>query len=262
MPIRSFSRLALVFVALFATLVAGSLFPLKPLDPAWQSQVIGALVNSATLPLLAVALLHLGVLLDPEDPRLQERYQLFCRLAAAASLGFLLLVPLQISAGLRLQQSTGSQQIQRLDQAQRKLSQFRTALGQATSSADLSQRLQRLNGPALSPADLTLPLPVLKAQVTNVFNQAQSQINLERSALPSADPLRLLPLLLRGSAACLALTFGFAIFALRPGSEEIPLLDELLLSWQNTGAKRKQRALSRTITDEAYIRQIHEEEEG
>lgn len=261
MPIRSFSRLALVFVALFATLVAGSLFPLQPLDPAWQSRVIGALVNAATLPLLAVALLHLSVLLDPQDPRLQQRYQLFCRLAAAASLGFLLLVPLQISAGLRLQQSTGSQQIQRLDQAQRKLTQFRTALSQATSSADLNQRLQQLNGPSLSPADLTLPLPVLKAQVTNVFNQAQSQINRDRSALATADPLQLLPLQLRGSVACLALAFGFAIFALRPGSEEIPLLDELLLSWQNTGLKRKQRARSQKVTDEAYIRQLHGEDE-
>ena len=93
MPIRSFSRLALVFVALFVTLMTGNLFPLQPGDPSWQTRVIGTLVNSATLPLLALGLLHLAVLLDPKDPRVQQRYQLFCRLAAVASLGFLLLVP-------------------------------------------------------------------------------------------------------------------------------------------------------------------------
>lgn len=261
MPIRSFSRLALVFVALFVTLMTGNLFPLQPGDPSWQTRVIGTLVNSATLPLLALGLLHLAVLLDPKDPRVQQRYQLFCRLAAVASLGFLLLVPLQISAGLRLQQTGGSQQTQRLNQAQRKLDQFRSALSQASSSADLNQRLQRLQAPPLSPADLTLPLPVLKAQVTNAFDQAQSQINRERSALPPADPLLLLPLLLRGSVACLALAFGFAIFALRPGSEEIPMVDELIMGWETIGAKRKQRARSQTITDEAYIRKIHDENE-
>lgn len=262
MPIRSFSRLALVFVTLFVTLVAGTLFPLQPLDPAWQSRVIGSLVNSATLPLLAVGLTHLAVVLDPQDPRLQKRNQLFCRLATVAALGFLLLVPLQISAGLRLQQTSGSQQVQRLDQAQRKLDQFRTALNQATTSNDLSQRLQKLDGPALTPADLSLPLPVLKAQVTNVFNQAQNQINRERAVLPKPDPLQLLPQQLRGSVACLALAIGFAIFALRPGSEEIPVLDELLLGWQSLGARRQQRARTQSIADADYIRQLHGEDES
>ncbi|MFM9104761.1 MAG: hypothetical protein ACKOPS_27025 [Cyanobium sp.] len=68
MPVRNFSRLALVFVVLFAVLVLSSLFPLQPLDPAWQGRLTAVLVNAGTLPLTALALLLLARLLDPEDP--------------------------------------------------------------------------------------------------------------------------------------------------------------------------------------------------
>ena len=64
MPLRNFSRLALVFVVLFAVLVLGNLFPLQLLNPTWQSRVAAALVNGATLPLTALALLQLARLLD------------------------------------------------------------------------------------------------------------------------------------------------------------------------------------------------------
>lgn len=260
MPIRSFSRLALVLVVLFAILVAGSLFPFQPFDPLWQGRLIAALVNSATLPLVALALLHLAVLLDPSDPRLQRRYQRFCTFAAAAALGFLLLVPLQVATALRQQKTSSTEQVQRLQQAERKLNQFRSALAQASSGADLSARLQQLNGPALSPADLALPLPVLKAQVANVFTQAQNQLARERAALAPNNPLLLLPQLLRGCAACLALAFGFAIFATRPG-KEIPLLDELQLSLQSSRNRRANKS-SQAVSQEAYIRQLHGEDEG
>jgi hypothetical protein len=65
MRVRNFSRLALVFVVLFTLLVAGVFFPFQPLDPAWQSRLTAALVNAATLPLLALALLELARHLDP-----------------------------------------------------------------------------------------------------------------------------------------------------------------------------------------------------
>jgi hypothetical protein len=259
MPIRAFSRLALVFVVLFATLVAGTLFPLQPTDAAWQSRVIATLVNAATLPLMALALSHLCVLIDPKDPVLEKRHQFFCTIALVASLGFLLLLPLQISSSMSLQKNSGSDQRMRLEQAQTRLNDFRSAVQQANSPTDLRDRLQRLQGPSLSPAELALPLPLLKAQVSNVFDQAQNQIARDRSALPSTDPLRLLPQHLRAIAACLALSFGFGTFALRPGSE-ISVVDELLLRLQSSGAKRPRRA--RSVNQEEYIRQLHGEEEG
>lgn len=243
MPVRSFSQLAVVFVALFALLVLGSLFPFQPLDAAWQIRLGAMLVNVATLPLLALALLQLARQLSPRDPRIQRRQQRFAQLAIAASLGFLLLAPLQISAGLRLISSGGIEQRSQLRRAERQLAGLRQAVTQAASNADLGARFQALKGPGLSPADLALPLPVLKAQATLALDQAQAQLARQRDALPAADPWQRLPELLRSAGACLALAGGFAIFA-RRSEEELSLLEGLqkrfALLRQRLGARRLQ----------------------
>jgi len=259
MPIRSFSRLALALGVLYFTVVAGNFFPLQPLEPLWQGQVITALVNNATLPLMALAMVQLSVLLDPDDPRLVRRHELFCRLACAAALGFLLLVPLQVHSELRQQRATVSNQVNRISQAEKRLANLRLATDQASSSADLGARFRRLNGPPISPADLAEPLPQLRARLAFLFDQAQGEINRDRSTLPPRNPLRLLPRLLRGSIICLALAFAFASFAHWPGSE-ITLVEELQLRFQAPQSKRLKRDLG--VSQAEYIRQLHGEEES
>lgn len=243
MPVRSFSQLALVFALLFSLLVLGSLFPFQPLDATWQIRLGAVLVNAATLPLLALALLQLARHLEPRDPRIRKRQERFAQLAIAASLGFLLLAPLQISAGLRLQSSGGAEQRSQLQRAERQLAGLRQAVAQATSNTDLAARFQALSGPSLSPADLALPLPVLKAQAALALDQAQAQLARQRDALPTSDPWRRLPELLRSAGACLALAGGFAIFA-RRSEEELSLLEGLqerfALLRQRLGARRRQ----------------------
>jgi hypothetical protein len=125
MPLRSLSLLALVFVLSFALQLAAVLFPLQLLEPAWQWRFANALINGAFLPLLALALLQIGVSLDGSDQRLRQRQRLFRQLAVAASLGFLLLLPLQLSAGLRQQNAVGNAQVQRIQGAERRLAALR-----------------------------------------------------------------------------------------------------------------------------------------
>lgn len=254
MPLRSFSRLAVVFVVLFAVLVIGALIPFQPLDPAWQSRLTATLVNAATLPLLALALLQLALLLDPKDASIRRRQERFAQLAIMASFGFLLLAPLQISAGLRLQGSSGSQALGRLERAERQLAALRQAVAQAASPADLGARFQKLSGPSLAPADLAMPLPLLKAQASAALDQAQGQIARERAALPARDPLRLLPEQLRSAAACLAIACGFAIFARRP-DDELSLLDAIaarLSRLKKAGRSKRGRGQNQ----EEYLRQL------
>ena len=258
MPVRSFSQLAL----LFALLVLGSLFPFQPLDAAWQIRLAAVLVNAATLPLLALALLQLARHLEPRDPRIRARQERFAQLAIAASLGFLLLAPLQISAGLRLQSRGGAEQRSQLQRAERQLAErqlagLHLAVAQAASKADLKSRFQALNGPAVSPADLELPLPQLKAQATMALDQAQAQFARQRAALPATDPLRLLPEQLRNTGACLALACGFAIFARHRGSE-LSLLEEGQRSLLRMRMQRPNR--SATVSHKEYIRQLSGEQ--
>ena len=58
-----------------------------------------------------------------------------------------------------------------------------------------------------------------------MFDQAQAQINRDRSALPPATAARALPDLLRNSLSCLLLATAYGAFARRAGSE-LSLLEE------------------------------------
>ena len=255
------SVVALVLFVLFATLVAGALWPVQLLNPLWQLRLAGSLVNGAPFALLGLALLQIAMELGPHDPVLQRRQRLCSHLAVAVALGFLLLLPLQGVAGLQQSRSTTSAQSTRISGAERRLVVLRQAVASATSNEEINQRLQRLQGPVLGPADIAQPLPLLKAQVGAVLDQAQLQIARERQATPPTNPWRLLPELLRNAIACLALTLGFAALAVRPGSE-----DSLLEEWQEGWGywqwrlQRRRGSHRDGTSDEEYIRQLRGEE--
>ena len=256
------SVVALVLFVLFATLVAGAVWPVQLLNPLWQLRLAGSLVNGAPFALLGLALLQIAVELGPHDPLLQRRQKLCSQLAVAVALGFLLLVPLVGVAGLQQSRSTTTAQASRISGAERRLVVLRQAVASASSNAEVNQRLQRLQGPVLGPADLAQPLPLLKAQVGAVLDQAAVQIARERQATPPADPWRLLPELLRNGIACLALALGFAALAVRPGAE-VSLLREWQEGWARWQWRLKQRRASRRggTSEEEYIRQLSGQDE-
>lgn len=263
MPLRSLSRLALAFVLLFATLALTTLFPFTPFDPSWQGRVSRTLLDSASLPLLALALLQIGRWLDPADPLLKRRQRSFSRLAGAAALGFLLLVPLQISANLRLEQASGTEQAGRIDQAERQLAAFRQAVQQASSAEGLASSLEKLGGQRPAPADLALPLPLLKAQTSAALDQVQLSLRRQRAALPAPDPLRQLPELLRPCIAALIYAFAFASLA-RSGEEGGgSLLDQLHYDLSRRGLRLPMNRGGHGSDPEAlYRRQLKSDDPG
>ena len=151
----------------------------------------------------------------------------------AAALGFLLLVPLETIAGLRTSRTANNAQAARIKGAEAKLKALRQAVAGAASKADLNQQLQQLEGPLLGPADIAQPLPLLKAQVGAVLDQAGLQISREREASQPRTPLQLLPELLRNALASLALALGFAALARLPGSPRT-VLQELQSTWRRS----------------------------
>jgi hypothetical protein len=110
----------------------------------------------------------------------------------------------------------------------------------------------------LGPADLANPLPLLKAQVNAVFDQAQAQINRDRSALRPATAIAALPELLRTSLACLLLATAFAGFARRAGVE-LSLLEEVQQGrrWLRLRPRR-----GRDRSDADYIREMAGDGDG
>jgi len=247
------SVVALVLFVLFASLVAAALFPLQLLDPAWQLRLAGTLINGAPFPLLGLALLQIAAELGPHDPLLKNRARLCSQLAVAAALGFLLLIPLQTIAGLQTSRTVNNAQSARIQGAEAKLKALRQAVAGAASNADLNQQLQKLQGPVLGPADIAQPLPLLKAQVAAVLDQAALQISREREASQPRTPLLLLPELLRNALASLALALGFAALARRPGSD-LSLLQELQSRMRR--AKQGRPARRSGTSDAGYLQQL------
>ena len=91
--------LALLFA--FLAVFAKQTFPVALLQPEWQLRVGETLRNTASIPLAGTALLLLAEFINPDSQILAQRVLWIRRLSVVAALGFFLLIPLQISAGLR-----------------------------------------------------------------------------------------------------------------------------------------------------------------
>jgi hypothetical protein len=168
--------------------------------------------------------LVLGCILFPEDEILQNRRLLFCRLATAAALGFLLLAPLNAYSGT-IQQLNRLDQLRSLGDAERQLTAYRNAVSAADSTQALMADLAKLGAPTLDPG--ALPLPDLKARLGQSFAQAGAEIAEKRQVLvASTDWKTWLRDILKIVISSLALAFGFAAFA-QPSPQLPPLLDTL-----------------------------------
>jgi predicted PurR-regulated permease PerM len=117
--------------------------PLQRLDPCWQEALIAALLSNGHLPLIGLALSHLAVVLQPANRRLRHRFERFRQLAVVAAFGFLLLIPLQVSATWRgVQDSTSKASLQQ-QQEQQAISALRQIIkGQHWGAAVLSKSSQ------------------------------------------------------------------------------------------------------------------------
>jgi len=227
---HSLSWAGMVLIALFLTTVAGTLWPLRLLDPTWQLRVGGGLINTSPLALTGLALLHLAAAQDPLAPWLRRRRRIASHLAVAVSVGFVLLVPLLSTAVLR-QQAEQSRSGMELGQRTAQLQVLRQAVVAASSPQELRARLAALKAPLLDDTALSLPLPQLKQQLLARLDQAAARLARARSVTLPTQRWALLGEMLRTALACLALGVGFASLGKRRRGE-VSLLLELQFAWE------------------------------
>ena len=258
---RGLSLAGLALIVVFLTIVAGVVFPIRLLNPAWQLRLGGTLINMAPLPLIGLGLLHLAVFLDPLDPLLKRRLRPAAHGALAVALGYLLLAPLLGSAALRQLHDQVQERDRRLDRANAQLRQLRQAVSDATSVPDLEARMGALQGPKLEAADRRQPLPRLRERANALLAEAAAQLSRARAAAPTPNPWVLLPDIARSSVASLALAFGFAGLAQRPGSE-VSWLAELINRFELSVLRRQlgNRARAAKLDERELIRQMSEDE--
>ncbi len=223
-------RLAFMAIALFGiyaiTLLAGVL-PVRLLDTAWQLRFVAACIDTATIPLLGLGLLHLAAYLDPGNPVLQKRRAGLARLAVLAAFGFLLIVPLQAFAGwknLAVAQANAARQI---SAATGTFDLLQDTITSATSLDNLQARLQAIQAPGLGLRfeDSNLPLQgtkrVMLARLKEVRQRVEARLKGPAASAIEAvvrDGLRVM-------LSSFALAIAFAMGAQRKGSD-VPLLVE------------------------------------
>jgi len=155
-------------------------------------------------------ILFLATYLDPANLWVLTVRVRSSRLAGLAAVGFLLLIPLQILAVVSSSSLLNIQQQQQRYAAQARLDALEQAIAVATSSDELSQRLQTLQAPPLPAAELALPLPQLRRLLRRRLLQMRSLLQQKFSRPVWLSQSSLLLQALRGILSNLACGLAFA----------------------------------------------------
>ncbi len=207
---RMLSRIAPALFVVFIAVVVATVLPLRLFDPAWQLRWSAALINNGTIALFGLVLIWLAPLFLPSSARIRARRDFVASWALAAVIGYLLLIPLQGYAlwrGIRAANGVRSQQ---LTTATARVQKLRTAVREATSTAELQARLQALQGPSLPPADLSRPIGSLRPQILAGLDTAEADVRQRLGGLPPDRLWQLIQESLRVMISALAFAFAFA----------------------------------------------------
>ena len=218
----------LALFGIFLVSVVLRLLPPRLLDPLWQVSLTTALLDMGGYALLGVVVLTIAHLFGPEDSTLRRQLRQITRLCRFAALGYLLLVPLLLSALVR-----DYQQVERNSQRQqRTITQLETRLRQDIASAQSRDQLlgtvQRFNAPALGSFLLSnAPLENQRAQAQDLLNSTVANARRQAGAVSPASLRSILLNNLR--LLLLALVFAFGFSSAQTGCFSFPLLHPLRL---------------------------------
>lgn len=237
-----------LLLVVFVQAVALPLLPPRLLDPLWQLAFTASLSSWGVLALLAVWLMNLAAVLNPQSQRLERRRQHLAHLCRWVVFAFLLLIPLQGLASLRALEwsQIGGQRRPSL-QLQR-IAQLRRAVLQADSMAALKTNLAAIQAPPLSQRDQRLSLTALRGNLLGQLQVAEARLQPRRAATTTApEPrARLLGLVGNGLRVLLlagGLALAFATVAQRRGSALTQLEEwqRALHDLQQAVARRRER---------------------
>ncbi|MBD2550904.1 hypothetical protein H6G65_15190 [Microcystis elabens FACHB-917] len=212
---RLLAALSIVLLVVFLANVLTTVLPPKLLDPPWQIGFTTTVINNAALALMGALLLPLARWVDPGNQRMRELWRAFRRSALAASLGFVLLVPLQGYAGWSFYRTVTNSQEQQTTQASQKLADLRQAITTATTHEELQARVRKLFGKnaGLSPAELRTPMPELRNMLLARAEQAANQLMRRIEAQAAVKPDQLVRETIRIILSAVAYAIGFAYLA-------------------------------------------------
>ena len=240
----AFLRVAsVVLFGIFLIAVLLSSLPWQILDPLWQLRLITSLVDMGGYPLLGVVVLNLTHLLEPSHRPLGLQLMRVCRWSRLAALGYLLMVPLLLSA---LWRDHG--RIEQLGQRQRQAllqehAQLQRAIRGASNETELLRSIQRFQAPAVAEfAQSTAPLAMQRRQALELLEATTTRAKANMATLPKGSLTSIVINNLRLALLALLLAFGYS--SAYTGRASFPLLGSvltmLLLLLPGSGQRHRQ----------------------
>ena len=221
---------ALVLFAVFGVSALASLWPVKPLEPIWLWQLSTTLVSQAWLPLLGMALVGISSVFSINDNARWWRRTL-SRWSLVVSLGFALLVPLQILAAWQLSHARATTLEPGRSALETSSQELAAAIETARDVKDLQNQLNIYRAPGLIRGTLDRPLPELKRNLLIALREKELKERQQWKSASADLPQVKLSEVLQLSVASLAFAAGFASFAQRRGTAK-SLLEEAATTFQ------------------------------
>lgn len=194
-------------LGIFLTLLIFSAWPVALLQPAWLHRVSDNVQNLAINALMGAVLLVLAQLLNPRHVALERRVRLVRRLASWATIGFLLLIPLQAFTGVRLLGERSEQENRELA----RIEQATKAIETATTEAELRTAIGRFPGGSQNlPARLNQPFEELRDRLADQLRPRLKQAEARLAEARAGRWQAWLKKWLRDGVYSLFLALGFA----------------------------------------------------
>jgi hypothetical protein len=208
---------SLCLFALFLINLLPILVESKPMQPLWQGQFVEGVERQGVLAFLGFVMLHLAVLLNPKKQALRKRLRQVRHLAVIATIGFLLLIPLQLASSL---QAFRVVQIKQNDNAAQvtRLMQVRESIVKSKSRQELDLRLQAFSEPGLSPLQQSRDLPALQRELLGENDNRQAWLT--KTIKEDTSHYSPLTLLITRVASLLGWSGAFAAGAVPWGSKK------------------------------------------
>lgn len=194
-------------LAYFLVDLAFQAWPVALLKPLWLDQMSGFLVSRSVTPLIGALLVAAASELDQRSAVMAQRSALLRRLATWVAIGYLLLIPVQIYAGVKLLREQQQNAAQQLSQARLAME----AIQASTTDLQLRRAYERIpGGKAPLPEPLPVPLNTLKARLVEAMDARSKKAQYEFDQRLSTLWQRSLALLLGNVLRMLILFVGFA----------------------------------------------------
>lgn len=231
-----------LFLVFLAYAVVDSL-PFQLLNPRWQLALVARLLSTGLVPLVGFACVHLAAILNPANSPYRRRLETVRRWAMVAAIGFLLLIALQGFATWRSYTGAKTAQQTLMQTYKRRIAPLKQAINSATSTADLQQKLVRLQEfrIRLAPEDLSQPLDLVKKAVDDSITREE---NLYADRISGPKPNQIWAAIQAGARTFLASLGYFLAFAAgaQPGRSSPTLLDMLSRRFQSLFGLRRRRS--------------------